>query len=69
MRRGVEIMMIPEGCIESLVTPNPQSLIPSHSFLLSHIHRLSVCKEDFSATLSMTIRESDVFKPLSHPVT
>ena len=30
-------------------------------FLLSHMHRLSVCKEDFSATLSMTIRESDVF--------
>ena len=27
-------------------------------FLLSHIHRLSVCKEDFSLTLEMTIRES-----------
>ena len=26
-------------------------------FLLSHMHRLSVCKKDFSATLSMTIRE------------
>ena len=29
-------------------------------FLLSHILRLAVCKKDFSATLSMTIRESDV---------
>ena len=27
-------------------------------FLLSHIHRLSVCKEDFSLALEMTIRES-----------
>ena len=26
-------------------------------FLLSHILRLAVCKKDFSATLSMTIRE------------
>ena len=36
---------------------------------LSHIHRLSVCKEDFSATLSMTIRESHVSCLLvtSHP--
>ena len=37
-------------------------------FLLSHMHCLSVCKEDFSATLEMTIRESP--SPLSlvtHP--
>ena len=27
-------------------------------FLLSHIHRFSVCKEDFSLSLEMTIRES-----------
>ena len=26
-------------------------------FLLSHIHRLSVCKEDFSLALEMTIRD------------
>ena len=29
-------------------------------FLLSHMHRLSVCKKDFSLALEMTIRESDV---------
>ena len=28
-------------------------------FLLSHIHRFSVCKKDFSLSLEMTIRESD----------
>ena len=31
-----------------------------HVFLRSHRRRLSVCKEDFSLTLEMTIRESDV---------
>ena len=34
-------------------------------FLLSHILRLSVCKEDFSLTLEMTIRKSDVSQSLS----
>ena len=34
-------------------------------FLLSHILRLSVCKEDFSLTLEMTIRGSDVSQSLS----
>ena len=29
-------------------------------FLLSHIHRLSVCKKDFSTSLEMTIRGADV---------
>ena len=94
--RSINLAM-PKSCIQvtshqSLVTPNPQSLIPSYSsllsnfsgypfsrivipsaaegsflhcgqyhigigrettpwcyvFLLSHMHRLSVCKEDFS---------------------
>ncbi|GEM_PF-1180149 len=30
-------------------------------FLRSHRRRLSVCKEDFSLTLEMTIRETEVF--------
>ena len=34
-------------------------------FLLSHILRLSVCKEDFSLTLEMTIRKSDISQFLS----
>ena len=34
-------------------------------FLLLHILRLSVCKEDFSLTLEMTIRMSDVSQSLS----
>ena len=34
-------------------------------FLLSHILRLSVGKEDFSLTLEMTIRKSDVSQSLS----
>ena len=38
-------------------------------FLLSHILRLSVCKEDFSLTLEMTIRGSDVFQSLGLLVT
>ena len=29
-------------------------------FLLSHIHRLSVCKKDFSTSLEMTLRGADV---------
>ena len=29
-------------------------------FLLSHMHRLSVCKKDFSLALEMTIRERDI---------
>ena len=33
-------------------------------FLLSHMHRLSVCKEDFSLTLEMTIREKGILKSL-----
>ena len=33
-------------------------------FLLSHILRFSVCKEDFSLTLEMTIRKSDVSQSL-----
>ena len=33
-------------------------------FLLSHILRLSVCKEDFSLTLEMTIRKSDISQSL-----
>ena len=33
-------------------------------FLLSHMHRLSVCKKDFSLTLEMTIREKGIPKSL-----
>ena len=36
-----------------------------HVFLRSHRRRLSVCKEDFSLTLEMTIRESDVSQSFS----
>ena len=38
-------------------------------YLRSHRHRLSVCKEDFSLTLEMTIRKSDVSKSPSLLVT
>ena len=38
-------------------------------FLRSHRHRLSVCKEDFSLTLEMTMRGSDVSKSPSLLVT
>ncbi len=31
-------------------------------FLLSHMHRLSACKKDFSLTLEMTIREKGIPK-------
>ena len=33
-------------------------------FLLSHMHRLSACKKDFSLTLEMTIREKGIPKSL-----
>ena len=33
-------------------------------FLLSHMHRLSVCKKDFSLALEMTIREKGIPKSL-----
>ena len=33
-------------------------------FLLSHMHRLSVCKKDFSLSLEMTIREKGIPKSL-----
>ena len=47
-------------CGQYHISTGPETTPWCYVFLLSHILRLAVCKKDFSATLSMTIRESDV---------
>ena len=50
----------PLHCGQYHISTGPETTPWCYVFLLSHILRLAVCKKDFSATLSMTIRESDV---------
>ena len=70
-RRGILIVLcaivipsVVEGsflrCGQYHISTGPETTPWCYGFLLSHILRLAVCKKDFSATLSMTIRESDV---------
>ena len=63
--RAIVIPSVAEGsflhCGQYHISTGPETTPWYYVFLLSHILRLAVCKKDFSATLSMTIRESDVF--------
>ena len=66
--RAVVIPSAAEGlsCTASVSYRHRTETTPwCYVFLLSHILRLSVCKEDFSLTLEMTIRKSDVSQSLS----
>ena len=66
--RAVIIPSAAEGlsCTASVSHRHCRETTPGcYVFLLSHILRLSVCKEDFSLTLEMTIRKSDVSQSLS----
>ena len=47
-------------CGQYRIGTGRETMSCSYVFLRSHRRRLSVCKEDFSLTLEMTIRESDV---------
>ena len=44
-------------CGQYHIGTNTETVPGCYVFLLSHIHRLSVCKEDFSLALEMTIRD------------
>ena len=52
-------------CGQYHIGTNTETTPRCYVFLLSNILRLSVCKEDFSLTLEMTIRKSDVSQSLS----
>ena len=62
--RAVVIPSVAEGsflhCGQYHISTGTEMTPWCYVFLLSHILRLAICKKDFSATLSMTIRESDV---------
>ena len=62
--RAIVIPSVAEGsflhCGQYHISTGTETTPWCYVFLLSHILRLAVCKKDFSATLSMTIRESDV---------
>ena len=62
--RAVVIPSVAEGsflhCSQYHISTGTETTPWCYVFLLSHILRLAICKKDFSATLSMTIRESDV---------
>ena len=44
-------------CGQYHIGTNTETVPGCYVFLLSHIHRLAVCKEDFSLALEMTIRD------------
>ena len=52
----------PLHCGQYRISTGREAMPCCYMFLHSHRHRLSVGKEDFSLTLEMTIRESDVSK-------
>ena len=62
--RAVVIPSVAEGsflhCGQYHISTGTETTPWCYVFLLSHILCLAICKKDFSATLSMTIRESDV---------
>ena len=60
--RAVVIPSVAEGsflhCGQYHISTGRETTPWCYVFLLSNILRLAICKKDFSATLSMTIRES-----------
>ena len=56
----------PLHCGQYHISTGRETMPCCYVFLCSHRRRLSVCKEDFSLTLEMTMRESDVSSSLSH---
>ena len=59
----------PLHCGQYRISTGRETMPCCYVFLRSHRRSLPVCKEDFSLTLEMTIRKSEVYKSPSLLVT